>query len=43
MNKVALKNMTESELKDFLKYLGEPSFRGSQIYSWIYKGAKDFD
>lgn len=43
MNKVALKNMTENELKDFLKELGEPTFRGSQIYSWIYKGAKDFD
>ena len=42
-NKVALKNFTEEELKEFVKSIGEPSFRGSQIYSWIYKGAKTFD
>ena len=42
-NKVALKNMTEEELKDFIKSIGEKSFRGSQIFSWIYKGAKTFD
>lgn len=43
MNKVALKNMTEEELKNFMKTIDEPSFRGSQIYSWIYKHVKDFD
>ena len=42
-NKVALKNMTEEELKEFLKNIGEKPFRGSQIFSWIYKGAKTFD
>ena len=36
-NKVALKNMTEEELKEFLKSIGEKPFRGSQIFSWIYK------
>ena len=41
--KVALKNFTEQELKEFMKTIGEPAFRGSQIYSWIYKGAKTFD
>lgn len=41
--KVALKNMTENELKDFIVSLGEKSFRGTQIFSWIYKGAKTFD
>lgn len=40
---IALKNMTEEELKDFMKEIGESAFRGSQIYSWIYKGAKEFD
>ena len=39
-NKVALKNMTEEELKEFLKSIGEKPFRGTQIFSWIYKGAK---
>lgn len=41
--KVALKNFTEDQLKDFMKTIGEKSFRGSQIFSWIYKGAKSFD
>ena len=26
-NKVALKNFTEEELKDFVKSIGEPAFR----------------
>ena len=42
-NKVALKNMTEEELKEFLKSIGEKPFRGTQIFSWIYKGAKTVD
>ncbi|WP_297136709.1 23S rRNA (adenine(2503)-C(2))-methyltransferase RlmN [Terrisporobacter sp.] len=42
-NKIALKNFTEDELKEFLKDMGEKPFRGSQIFSWIYKGAKTFD
>lgn len=41
--KVALKNFTEDELKEFMKTIGEKPFRGTQIYSWIYKGAKTFD
>lgn len=42
-DKIALKNFTESELKEFMKKIGEKPFRGTQIYSWIYKGAKTFD
>ena len=42
-NKVALKNFTELELKEFMKTIGEKPFRGSQVYAWIYKGAKTFD
>lgn len=42
-NKVALKNFTELEMKEFIKTIGEKPFRGSQIFSWIYKGAKSFD
>lgn len=42
-NKVALKNFTELEMKEFMKTIGEKPFRGSQIFSWIYKGAKSFD
>ena len=42
-NKVALKNFTELDMKDFMKTIGEKAFRGSQIFSWIYKGAKTFE
>lgn len=41
--KIVLKNLKEDELKDFLVSIGEKKFRGSQIFSWIYKGAKTFD
>ena len=36
-------NYTEEELKEFMKEIGEKPVRGTQIYSWIYKGAKTFD
>lgn len=42
-NKKALKNLTEAEMKEFMKEIGEKAFRGTQVYSWIYKGAKAFD
>ena len=42
-NKKALKNFTEAEMKEFMKEIGEKAFRGTQVYSWIYKGAETFD
>lgn len=42
-NKKALKNFTEAEMKELMKEIGEKAFRGTQVYSWIYKGAKTFD
>ena len=42
-NKKALKNFTEAEMKEFMKEIGEKALRGTQVYSWIYKGAKTFD
>lgn len=41
--KVVLKNLSEEEMKDFIISIGEPKFRASQIYSWVYKNVKDFD
>ena len=41
--KIVLKNLTEKEMKEFLVSIGEKKFRGSQIFSWIYKGIRDFD
>ena len=33
--KIALKNFTEEELKEFMKEIGEKPFRGTQIYDDI--------
>ena len=41
-NKVCLKNFTEEELKEYIKSIDEKAFRATQIYGWIYKGAKSF-
>ena len=38
-----IKSMTLSELTDALSALGEASFRGKQIYSWLHRGATDFE
>ncbi|MBQ8288965.1 MAG: 23S rRNA (adenine(2503)-C(2))-methyltransferase RlmN [Clostridia bacterium] len=38
-NRADLLSMTSSELKDFIKTLGEPVFRAGQISQWICKGA----
>lgn len=35
--------MTLGELEVFLDSLGEKKFRGKQIYSWMYRGASDFN
>ncbi|SHH09651.1 23S rRNA (adenine(2503)-C(2))-methyltransferase RlmN [Tepidibacter thalassicus] len=43
MEKVYLKSLTEEQLKEFIKNIGEKSFRGNQIFSWLYKGVESFD
>ena len=35
-SKYELKGLTVDELKEYLTSLGEPKFRGGQIYNWIY-------
>ncbi|HEX7121979.1 MAG TPA: 23S rRNA (adenine(2503)-C(2))-methyltransferase RlmN [Gemmatimonadaceae bacterium] len=41
--KVNLKSLGESELCDFVEAIGEPRFRGRQLFSWLYgKGVSDF-
>ena len=41
-NKVCLKYLTEEGLKEYIKSIGQKAFRATQIYGWIYKGAKSF-
>jgi len=41
--KTNLLDLTCDELKQFVVSLGEPQFRGKQIFEWIYKGAESFE
>ena len=38
-----IKSMTLPELRDFLQSMGEPAFRGKQVFSWLSRGAASFD
>jgi 23S rRNA (adenine2503-C2)-methyltransferase len=38
-----IKSMTQEEIIDAVKALGEPSYRGSQIFSWLHRGARSFE
>ncbi len=38
-----IKSMTLPELTAMLKELGQPAFRGKQIYTWLHKGARSYD
>ena len=40
---IDLKSMTLEEMTDALKELGEPAFRGKQVFTWLHKGATSFD
>ena len=40
---IDLKSMTLQEITDLLKSMGEPAFRGKQIFTWLHKGARSFD
>lgn len=43
MRKTNIKNLTLAELKDALFDMGEPKYRGKQIFKWLYeKGSEDF-
>ncbi len=38
-----IKSMTLAELTAAVKELGQPAFRGKQIYTWLHKGAASYD
>lgn len=42
-DKIVLKNLDEKQTREFVVSLGEKAFRGNQVHSWVYKGAKTFD
>ena len=38
-----LKSMTLPEMTEALKAMGQPSFRGKQVFTWLHKGVASFD
>ena len=38
-----IRSMTIEELTAALKEMGEPSFRGKQVFAWLHHGARSFD
>ncbi|MZQ76310.1 MAG: 23S rRNA (adenine(2503)-C(2))-methyltransferase RlmN [Peptoclostridium sp.] len=42
MNKIDIKSLTEEQLRNEMAPIGEKAFRGTQIFQWIYKGARSF-
>ncbi len=40
---IDLKSMTQEEITRFLRDLGEPAFRGKQVFTWLHKGVCSFD
>ena len=42
MTMTDIKSMTQEEITNALRAMGEPAFRGKQVFSWLHKGATDF-
>ncbi len=40
---IDIKSMTLEEITQFLRDLGEPAFRGKQVFTWLHKGVRSFD
>lgn len=38
-----IKSMTLEEMTAAMKALGEPAFRGKQVFSWLHKGVRSFE
>ena len=41
--KIDIKSLDEQEITAQLQALGEPAFRGKQVFIWLHKGAASFD
>jgi len=38
-----IKSMTLEEITGAMKEMGEPAFRGKQVFSWLHKGVRSFE
>ena len=35
--------MTEEEITQVLRDMGQPAFRGKQVFTWLHRGVRSFD
>ena len=40
---IDIKSMTLEEITEALREMGEPAFRGKQVFTWLHRGAASFD
>ena len=38
-----LKSLTQPEIAEVLKTLGQPAFRAKQVFAWLHKGVRSYD
>ncbi|MBQ8797409.1 MAG: 23S rRNA (adenine(2503)-C(2))-methyltransferase RlmN [Oscillospiraceae bacterium] len=38
-----MKSMTQAEIAQLFKQMGEPAFRAKQVYTWLHKGVRSYD
>ena len=38
-----LKSMTQQEIAQVLKDMGQPAFRAKQVYTWLHKGVRSYE
>ena len=38
-----IKSMTQAEIAQLLKEMGQPAFRAKQVYTWLHKGVRSYD
>ena len=38
-----LKSLTQPEIAEVLKALGQPAFRAKQVFTWLHKGVRSYD
>ena len=38
-----IKSLNLQEIRGLLKEMGEPSFRGKQVFTWLHRGVTSFD
>ena len=40
---IDLKSMSQQEMTELLRSMGQPAFRGRQVFSWLHRGAASFE